>query len=136
MRNLHLIIQLHTIADNGVFYRASIYRCARTNLYIVTQHYAAYLWHLDPPRGALRDTKTIGSDHATRVQQTSFADSYAVVAGNIWAQYSVTPNSRFVANDRIRTYIYVLSYRDIVADNNAGRYLTARRYFTIGTYYG
>jgi len=75
VRNLHKIIELHTIFNDGVIQCTAINTGISANLNIITDSHTAKLLNFEPLPCVIRKTETISANHDTRMQQTAFADT-------------------------------------------------------------
>ena len=75
MTDLHLVVDLDAVLDDGVADRAAVYGRVRTDLDVIADRNPAELRHLDIAVPVLRLAEAVGADHDPRMQQASRADA-------------------------------------------------------------
>ncbi len=73
VRNLDQVIQLNTIADDGIAERAAINRRIGADFNLVADKHAPYLRDLLPSFSISGKTKAVAADYRARLEQTFIA---------------------------------------------------------------
>src|SRR5690606_3196616 len=93
MANHDLVVQLHTITQNGVFQSTTIDSRIRANFYIVAHDHPTELCNLRPAALSTRvgrKTKSIGTKHTSRMQDRAIANCHAMVERNLGVKQTIT----------------------------------------------
>ena len=85
MSNLNLIIENHTIFNNGIFKRTSIDSCTRANFNMIANNNAAklrdFMPFILPTNRSI--TKTIRANDSISLNQTCFSNNNVMINANI-----------------------------------------------------
>ena len=100
MRNLHLIVDLHTLLDDGVIQCPAVNRGASTDLDIIADTYAPQLCNFHRTTPIKCKSEAVCSNDNGRMQHYSIADGYIVIYRDIGIQNTFTANPGSRANIR------------------------------------
>src|SRR5690625_2482416 len=100
--DLHKIIDLDTLANNGIAQGAPIDATVRPDLNIITQLHAARLRHLDPAPGVIGETKAVRADHDTGMQNHTRSNYHGVRNSDIRSNPAMRANPDIGTKHRAR----------------------------------
>src|SRR3989338_8788065 len=117
VRNLNLVVQLHSVLDHRVVQRAAVDGGVRADLDIIADHHAADLRNLDPAPLVHRDAETVRTDHRAGMRDQVVADHAVMINNNMRVQPGMAADNRIRADAATLADDAECSYRRALADH-------------------
>src|SRR5687767_13487299 len=97
--DVHLIVELHAVADHGVLDRAAIDRALRADLDIVADADRADLRDFHPRAAVRRKAEAVGADDDAGMQDAAVADHDVGIDGDVRDEPGVGADARTAHHD-------------------------------------
>ena len=120
MPDLHEVVDLGAIADEGVIDAAAVDRRVRTNVDVVADDRPPDLRELGVGAIAKHVTKTIASDAHTAVNLAALAEGRAWIERHVREEARVYTDVHAVAHGAMRADPRAIAYHDALADQREG----------------
>ena len=118
MSDLNLIVEFDSIADNRITNCTTINSRIGTNLNIIANHHAPYLWNLDPAFLAGSKPKAFRPQHGAGIDDAALTDHRAVHHRYICHQARTSTNGDFAAEHTPRGDHHIFMDDGLLANHN------------------